>query len=146
VGVPTTALTLSEHDSTVSDGIVLIDFWADWCGPCHRFAPVFEAVADANPDVAFTKVDTEAEPELAQLYGVRSIPTLVVYREGIPVHSQAGALPRPVLEDLVRQVRDLDMDDVRAKYAEQLAEHGRAAPRAGTAAQPEPEAQPAPQA
>jgi thioredoxin 1 len=121
VGVPTTALTLAEHDSTVAEGIVLIDFWADWCGPCHRFAPVFEAVSQANPDVAFVKVDTEAEPELKQQYGVQAIPTLVVYRDGIPVHSQAGALPRPMLEDLLSQVRALDMDDVRARYAEQLA-------------------------
>jgi thioredoxin 1 len=121
VGVPSTALTLDEHDAAVAEGIVLIDFWADWCGPCHRFAPVFEAVSEANPDVAFVKVDTEAEPELAQRYDVRSIPTLVVYRDGIPVHSQAGALPKAVLEDLLGQVRALDMDDVRARYTAQLA-------------------------
>jgi thioredoxin 1 len=133
VGVPTTALTLNEHDSTVAEGIVLIDFWAQWCQPCHRFSPVFEAVSDANPDVVFAKVDTEDQRELAAMYGVRSIPTLIVYRDGVPVHSQAGALPKPVLEDLVRQVRDLDMDVVRAKYAEQVAASGRAAPKAGDA-------------
>ncbi len=124
--MPTKELTLDQHDSTVAEGIVLIDFWAGWCGPCRRFAPVFEKVSEANPDVVFAKVDTEAEPELAQMYGVRSIPTLVAYRDGVPVHSQAGALPQPVLEDLLRQVRALDMDDVRSQYAEQLARQGRA--------------------
>jgi thioredoxin 1 len=123
--VPTKELTLTEHESTVSEGIVLIDFWADWCGPCKRFAPVYEAVSEANPDVVFAKVDTEAERELAEMYGIRSIPTLVAYRDGIPVHSQAGALPQPVLENLLEQVRALDMDAVRVQYAEQLAAQGR---------------------
>lgn len=123
--MPTTELTLAEHDSTVAEGIVLIDFWADWCGPCKRFAPVYEAVSEANPDVVFAKVDTEAERELAERYGIRSIPTLVAYRDGIPVHAQAGALPQPALEDLLAQVRALDMDDVKVRYAEQLAAQGR---------------------
>jgi thioredoxin 1 len=126
VGVPTKELTLDEHDSTISGGIVLIDFWADWCGPCKRFAPVYEKVSEGNPDVVFAKVDTEAEPELAAMYGVRSIPTLVAYRDGIPVHSQAGALPQPVLEDLISQVRALDMDQVRTQYAEQVAARDKA--------------------
>ncbi|WP_088281632.1 thioredoxin [Kineosporia sp. A_224] len=119
--MPTKELTLDQHDSTISEGIVLIDFWAEWCGPCKRFAPVYEKVSESNPDVVFAKVDTEAEPELAAMYGVRSIPTLVAYRDGIPVHSQAGALPQPVLEDLIGQVRALDMEHVRAQYAEQVA-------------------------
>lgn len=124
--MPTKELTLDQHDSTISEGIVLIDFWAEWCGPCKRFAPVYEKVSESNPDVVFAKVDTEAEPELAAMYGVRSIPTLVAYRDGIPVHSQAGALPQPVLEDLLSQVRALDMEHVRAQYAEQVAARDKA--------------------
>lgn len=117
----TRALTDAEHDETVQDGIVLIDFWAAWCGPCRAFAPVFERVSERHPDAVFAKVDTEAEPELAGRYGITSIPTLVVYRDGIPVFGQPGALPEPALEDVLRQVRELDMEEVRARYAEQLA-------------------------
>jgi thioredoxin 1 len=119
--VATTILTSVEHDETVKDGIVLIDFWAAWCGPCRAFAPVFERVSERHPDVVFAKVDTEEETELARRYGVTSIPTLVVYRDGIPVFGQPGALPEPALEDVLQQVRGLDMDDVRERYAEQLA-------------------------
>jgi thioredoxin 1 len=121
VAVATRTLTDTEHDDTVKDGIVLIDFWAAWCGPCRAFAPVFERVSERHPDAVFAKVDTEDQPELAGRYGITSIPTLVVYRDGIPVFGQPGALPEPALEDVLRQVRDLDMDDVRARYAEQLA-------------------------
>ena len=119
----TTTMTKDTHDSTVADGIVLIDFWAAWCGPCRQFAPVFEKVSEANPDVTFAKVDTEAEPELAGRYGITSIPTLVAYRDGIPVFGQPGSLPQPALEDLLTQVRELDMDEVRTRYAEQVAQH-----------------------
>jgi thioredoxin 1 len=119
----TTTMTKDTHDETVSDGIVLIDFWAAWCGPCRQFAPVFEKVSEANPDVTFAKVDTEAEPELAGRYGITSIPTLIAYRDGIPVFGQPGSLPQPALEDLLRQVRGLDMDEVRSSYAEQVSEH-----------------------
>jgi thioredoxin 1 len=119
--VATTILTSVEHDETVKDGIVLIDFWAAWCGPCRAFAPVFERVSERHPDVVFAKVDTEEETELARRYDVRSIPTLVIYRDGIPVFGQSGALPEPALEDVLQQVRGLDMDDVRERYAEQLA-------------------------
>jgi thioredoxin 1 len=119
--VATKALTLDEHDATVEDGIVLIDFWAQWCPPCRQFGPIFERVSERHPDATFVKVDTDAEPELSQRYGIASIPTLVVYRDGIPVFGQPGALPEPVLEDVLRQVRALDMDAVRAEYAQQLA-------------------------
>jgi len=121
--VPTREMTSTDHDGTVQEGIVLIDFWAAWCGPCRQFAPVYERVSEANPDVVFTKVDTEAEPELAQRYGITSIPTLVAYRDGIPVFGAPGALPQQALEDVIRQVRELDMETVRARYAEQVAEH-----------------------
>jgi thioredoxin 1 len=117
----TRALTLDTHDETVKDGIVLIDFWAEWCGPCRQFGPVFERVSEANTDATFVKVDTEDQPELAGRYGVTSIPMLVIYRDGIPVFGQPGALPQPALEDLLRQVRELDMEQVRGQYAEQLA-------------------------
>ena len=119
----TTTMTKDTHDQTVAEGIVLIDFWAAWCGPCRQFAPVFEKVSEANPDVTFAKVDTEAEPELAGRYGITSIPTLIAYRDGIPVFGQPGSLPQPALEDLLTQVRGLDMGEVRASYAEQVAQH-----------------------
>lgn len=117
----TVNLTFETHDETVKDGIVLIDFWAAWCGPCRGFAPVFERASERYPDATFAKVDTEAERELAAKYGITSIPTLVIYRDGIPVFGQPGALPEAALEDLLGQVRDLDMDDVRRRYAEQVA-------------------------
>jgi thioredoxin 1 len=123
VAVATVTLTDETHDATVQDGIVLIDFWAAWCGPCRMFAPVFERASERHPDVTFAKVDTEAEPDLAGKYGITSIPTLVVYRDGIPVFGQPGALPEPALEDIIGQVQALDMDAVREQYAAQLAEH-----------------------
>lgn len=115
-------MTVETHDATVADGIVLIDFWAGWCGPCLKFAPVFESMAEANQDITFAKVDTENQQELSSRYGVRSIPTLVIYRDGIPIFSQPGAIPEPVLADLIGKVRDLDMEMVRAEYEKQLAE------------------------
>jgi thioredoxin 1 len=116
-------MTNANHDKTVEEGIVLIDFWAEWCGPCRQFGPVFERVSQKNADAVFAKVDTEAEPELAGRYGVTSIPTLIVYRDGIPVFGQPGALPEPALESVLEQVRGLDMDVVRAEYAAQVDAH-----------------------
>ncbi|HWL60585.1 MAG TPA: thioredoxin [Microbacteriaceae bacterium] len=112
----TIELTKDTHDETVKDGIVLIDFWAAWCGPCRQFGPIFEASSETHPDITFAKVDTEDQQQLAAEYGISSIPTLVVYRDGIPVFGQPGALPSQALESLIEQVKALDMDDVRVKY------------------------------
>jgi len=105
-----------------SNDIVLVDFWADWCGPCKRFAPVFEAASEAHPDIVFAKVDTEAEQGLSAAANIRSIPTLMAFRQGILVFNQAGALPAPALEQLIEGVRSLDMDKVREQLAEQKAQ------------------------
>ncbi len=113
----TVHVTQKNFEATVEKGIVLLDFWAAWCGPCRAFAPVFEAAAKRHGDIVFGKVDTEAEPMLAGSFGIRSIPTLMVFRDGVLLFEQAGALPGPVLEDLIGKVRALDMDEVRAKLA-----------------------------
>jgi len=116
----TVDLTAETFEETVSkEGIVLVDFWADWCGPCKRFAPIFEQSSEAKPEIVHAKVDTEAEPELQSMFGITAIPTLMAFRDGIMVFNQAGALPGPALAQLVEAIEGLDMDEVRAKIAEQ---------------------------
>ena len=114
----TRALTLADFEETVSgDGIVLVDFWAEWCGPCRQFAPVFERAAEANPDIVFGKVDTEAEQQLSQMAAISSIPTLMLFRDGVLLFNQAGALPPQALDGIIGQARELDMDAVRQEAA-----------------------------
>lgn len=118
----TVNLTAQTFESTViREGIALVDWWAAWCGPCRMFAPVFEQASETHPDIVFAKVDTEAEQQLAAAAGISSIPTLMIFRDGILLYSEAGALPGPALEDIIRQVRELDMDVIRAEIAKEQA-------------------------
>jgi thioredoxin 1 len=116
----TVALTKETFEETVKgDGIVLVDWWAAWCGPCRMFAPVFEKASEEHSDIVFAKIDTDAELELSMAAQITSIPTLMAFRDGILVYAQPGALPPPALGELIAAVRALDMDDVRAKVAAQ---------------------------
>ncbi len=120
----TIALTDQSFEQTVlNNDIVLVDFWAAWCGPCRQFAPIFEKAAEAHPDVVFGKVDTDAQPALQAMFQISSIPTLMAFREGILVFAQPGALPAPALEEVVTAVKGLDMDDVREKIEAARAAH-----------------------
>jgi thioredoxin 1 len=123
--VATVELTQDNFNEVVGgDGLVLVDFWAEWCGPCKMFGPVYEKSSEQHADITFGKVDTEAEGELAQAFQISSIPTLMAVRDGVVLYSQAGALPAASLEDLIGQLRAVDMDEVKAQIAAHEAEHG----------------------
>jgi thioredoxin 1 len=116
----TMELTLENFEDTISkDGITFVDFWAEWCGPCRMFGPIFEKAAEENLDIRFGKVDTEAQQQLAGMAGITSIPTLMIFRDGILLFNQPGALPAPALNELIGKVKELNMDDVRAEIAKQ---------------------------
>jgi len=106
------------EETILADGITLIDFWAEWCGPCRMFGPIFEAASEANPDIKFAKVDTEAEQQLAGELGITSIPTLMIFRDGVLLYNEAGALPAEALNEIIGKVRELDMSEIKKMIAD----------------------------
>ena len=116
----TVNLTEQDFAATIEkEGIVFLDFWAEWCGPCKAFAPVYESISEKHPEITFGKVNTEEQPGIAGSFGISAIPTLMIFRDGIGVFSQPGMLPTAALDELVEKVRGLDMEDVRKQVEEQ---------------------------
>lgn len=122
--MPTVHVTKENFETTIRQGVVMLDFWAGWCGPCRAFAPIFEAAASRHPDVVFGKIDTEEQPELAAAFDVQGIPTLAVIRDGVLLMAQAGMLPAAALDEVVEKAKALDMDEVRRAIAEEAKPNG----------------------
>lgn len=123
----TREIVTSDFSEVIKSGIVLIDWWASWCGPCRAFAPVYEAASGKQPDIVFAKVDTDAQSALAAAFQIRAIPTLMAFRDGILLYRQPGVLSRRALDELIQRIRDLDMDEVRKKIADADTQEGKRA-------------------